>query len=63
MRARALEPLIQRLSAYGVPIAIGALTLVALVAWEPHYPPGTATPLELRVVEDDDAALEAAQAI
>jgi diguanylate cyclase (GGDEF)-like protein len=63
MRARALEPLIQRLSAYGVPIAIGALTLVALVAWEPHYPPGTATPLELRVVEDDAAALEPAQAL
>jgi diguanylate cyclase (GGDEF)-like protein/PAS domain S-box-containing protein len=63
MRAAALEPLIQRLSAYGVPAAIAALTLVALIAWEPHYPPGAAAPLELRVLEDAGGALEPAQAL
>jgi diguanylate cyclase (GGDEF)-like protein len=62
MRAAALEPLIQRLSAYGVPAAIAALTLVAAFAWRPHYAPATAVALELRVLEDAGGSLEPAQA-
>ena len=52
MPGSALELLIQRLSAYAVPAAIGFLTLVALLAWEPHYPAGAAARLELRVLEE-----------
>jgi len=62
MRESALEPLIQRLSAYGVPAAIAALTVLAALGWEPHYPAGAASPLELRVlVQDGD--LTPAQAL
>ena len=57
MRESALEPLIQRLSAYGVPAAIAALTVLAALGWEPHYPAGAASPLELRVLAEQVALL------
>jgi len=53
MRESALEPLIQRLSAYGVPAAIAALTVLAALGWEPQYPAGAASPLELRVLAQE----------
>jgi diguanylate cyclase (GGDEF)-like protein len=59
----ALEPLIQRLSIYAVPAAIAVLTIVALLAWEPHYPAGSAAPLELRVLAQAGEALEPGRAL
>jgi len=64
MRGISLEELIQGLSAYGVPLAIAALTLVAALTWQAHYPAGAAAPLELRVLEEQPgAALEPALAL
>jgi diguanylate cyclase (GGDEF)-like protein len=63
MRENTLEPLIQHLATYGVPAAIAGLTLVAVLAWEPHYPAGAAAPLELRVLEQLGAELQPAQAL
>src|SRR3970282_564793 len=63
MRGISLEELIQGLSAYGVPLAIAALTLVAALTWQAHYPAGAAAPLELRVLgEQPGARLEPAAA-
>jgi len=52
MRGVSLERLIQAFGTYGVPLAIAAVTMLALVHWEPHYRAGTAVPLELRVLEE-----------
>jgi len=53
-----LDGLIYALSAYGLPVAIGALTVLALVAWSPEHPPGDARPVALRVLQDAGAGLD-----
>jgi diguanylate cyclase (GGDEF)-like protein len=58
-----LDALIYGLCAYGVPVAIAALTWVALADWEPQYRVAGARPLELRVLEQTDAALAPGQAL
>ncbi|HEX9182220.1 MAG TPA: EAL domain-containing protein [Burkholderiales bacterium] len=53
-----LDGLIYAFAAYGLPVAIGVLTWVALAAWEPQYRAAGAVPLELRVLEDSGGALD-----
>ena len=58
------EGLIQGLAAYGVPLAIAALTLAAATAWDPYYQAGGARPLALKVLEEaPDERLGPAQAL
>jgi diguanylate cyclase (GGDEF)-like protein len=57
VRRVSLDALIYALAAYGLPVAIGVLTWIALAAWQPHYRAAGAVPLELRVMEDAGAAL------
>ena len=38
MQRFSLDALIDALSAYGLPLAIAALTGIALAVWEPRYP-------------------------
>jgi diguanylate cyclase (GGDEF)-like protein len=63
MRRPPLDALIYGLSAYGLPIAIAALTAMALAIWQPHYPSADAQPLKLRVLEQSGAPLAPAQAL
>ena len=58
VRRISLDALIYALAAYGLPVAIGVLTWIALAAWQPHYRAAGAVPLELRVMEDAGAALD-----
>ena len=46
-----------------MPATIAALTVVALVAWEPHYATGRAAPLELRVLQEGGVPLTPAEAL
>jgi len=57
-----LDALLDRLSAYGLPVAIGALTWLALASWAPQHPVGSPAPLALRVLEDPGATLDPARA-
>jgi len=63
MRRLSLDTLIYALCAYGLPFAIAVLTWIALAAWQPHYRVAGATPLDLRVLEQGDTALDPAQAL
>jgi hypothetical protein len=63
VRRVSLDALIYALCAYGLPIAIAALTWIALAAWQPHYRATGAVPLELRVLEERDAPLDPPQAL
>jgi diguanylate cyclase (GGDEF)-like protein len=47
----ALDSLLYRISVYGVPGAIGAMSLVALLAWNGEYSTSGSSPLEFRVFE------------
>lgn len=58
----AIDALIHALSVYGVPAVIGAVTLVALLAWESQYGSAEARPLAIAVLEESGAALTPAQA-
>lgn len=58
----ALDASLFALSVYGVPAAIGAVTLVALVAWERQYERSDPTPLAIAVIEERGAALAPAEA-
>jgi diguanylate cyclase (GGDEF)-like protein len=53
-----LDTLLDRLAAYGLPIAIGALTWVALASWEPQHPDGSPRALQLQVLEDRGGGLD-----
>ncbi len=53
-----LDALLDRLSAYGLPVAIGALTWLALASWPPQHPAGNPAPLALRVLEDRGGTLD-----
>jgi diguanylate cyclase (GGDEF)-like protein len=59
---QALDAAIFALSVYGVPAAIGAVTLVALVAWDRQYERADPAPLAIAVIEERGAALAPAQA-
>lgn len=58
-----IDTLIYGLSVVGVPVVIGVVTLIALVAWEPQFRTTDAIPLTLSVLEDADAALDPALAL
>ena len=58
MRRLSLDALIYALAAYGLPAAVGLLTVIALVAWPAHYRTAGAMPLQLRVLEDPGAMLD-----
>lgn len=52
-----------RISVYGVPGAIGAMSLVALLAWNGEYTTSGSSPLEFRVFEQTGEAPAPAQAL
>jgi diguanylate cyclase (GGDEF)-like protein len=58
----AVDALIYALSVYGVPVVIGAVTLLALLAWNSQYESGGSKPLAIAVLEERGAALTPAQA-
>src|SRR5512135_3493564 len=57
-----LDAFLYRLGVYGVPLAIAAVSLVALAAWEPEFPVAGAVPLAFGVLEEGGGALTPAQA-
>jgi diguanylate cyclase (GGDEF)-like protein/PAS domain S-box-containing protein len=59
----ATDTLLYRLSILGVPVAVGALTLIALATWEPQYPSGREKVLDIRVLEQTDGPITPAQAL
>src|SRR5512135_2858524 len=58
-----LDAFLYRLGVYGVPLAIAAVSLVALAAWEPEFPVAGAVPLAFGVLEEGGGALTPAQAL
>ncbi len=60
---RALDALWSAFSVFGVPIAIGVTSLIALFGWRSEYPVQGATPVEFRVLRQGAAALGPAQAL
>ncbi|HET9734061.1 MAG TPA: diguanylate cyclase, partial [Burkholderiales bacterium] len=58
----AIDALIYALSVYGVPAAIGVVTLVALLAWDSQHDDRDSRPLAIAVLEERGAALTPAQA-
>lgn len=59
----AIDSLLYRLSVYGVPAAIGAISLIALVTWQSQYPVSGATPLKFHVLEQSVPELAPEQAL
>src|SRR5450759_5427591 len=59
----ALDSLLYRISVYGVPGAIGAMSLVALLAWNGEYTTGGSSLLEFRVFEQTREAPAPAEAL
>jgi diguanylate cyclase (GGDEF)-like protein len=59
----AIDSLLYRLSVFGVPAAIGVVSLVALFSWESQYAVGGVLPLEFRVLQETAAALAPEQAL
>ena len=59
----AIDSMLYGLSVYAVPVAIGAMSLIALLFWKSQYPAEYAIPLEFRVMEQNTAALTPAQAL
>src|ERR1035437_6144937 len=59
----ALDSLLYRISVYGVPSAIGAMSLVALLAWNGEYTTSGSSALEFRVFEQTGEAPAPAQAL
>ena len=57
-----VDAVLYRLSIYGVPLAIGLISLVALLAWKSQYPVGGAVPLGFSVLEQTGTELDPAQA-
>jgi diguanylate cyclase (GGDEF)-like protein len=58
----AADALIYALSVWGVPLVIGLVTLVALLAWDSQYEGAGPAPLPIAVLEERGAALSPAQA-
>ena len=59
----AIDSLLFRLSIYGVPIAIGLVSLIALFAWNSQYAGSGGTNLEFRILQETSDTLEPAQAL
>jgi diguanylate cyclase (GGDEF)-like protein/PAS domain S-box-containing protein len=59
----ALDALLYGLSVYGVPAAIGAMSLVALLAWNAEYATSGSSALEFRVFEQTGEAPAPRQAL
>jgi diguanylate cyclase (GGDEF)-like protein len=59
----ALDSLLYRISVYGVPGAIGAMSLMALLAWNTEYDTNGSSPLEIRVFEQSGEAPGLVQAL
>ena len=59
----AIDALLYSLSVYAVPIAVGAVTLIAVVAWERQYPTDRGDGLDIRVFEQVGSDLAPAQAL
>ena len=59
----AVDALIYSLSVYGLPIAVGVVSLAALWAWEHQYPDSGAKPLQIQVIPQTDVDLKPAQAL
>ena len=59
----ALDSLLYRISVYGVPGAIGAMSLVALLGWNAEYTASGSDRLEFRVFEQTGEAPAPAQAL
>jgi diguanylate cyclase (GGDEF)-like protein len=58
-----IDRLIFRLSIYGVPLAVAALTVIAIFAWGREHPIASGSPLDIRVLEDRSGRLTPAQAL
>ena len=58
-----MDAFLYRLSVYGVPVAIGLITLIALVTWKPQYAVSGAVPVGFSVIKQEGLALEPAQAV
>ena len=59
----AIDSLLFRLSTFGVPIAIGVISLIALFDWDRQYPGSGGTNLEFRYLQETSDTLEPAQAL
>jgi diguanylate cyclase (GGDEF)-like protein len=59
----ALEAFLYGFGVYAIPAAIGLITLVAFATWTPQYQTAGATPANIRVLQQNTAALEPAQAL
>ncbi len=59
----ALDTLLYRLSIFGVPIAVGVITIIALVGWQHEFPSAGQTPLEIRVLEQTGVELQPREAL
>ncbi len=57
-----IDELIYRVSVFGVPVLVGVVTLIALVAWSEIYPPGGGTAVPVSVFEDRGGALSPREA-
>jgi diguanylate cyclase (GGDEF)-like protein len=58
----AIDAFIYALSVWGVPLVIGLVTLVALLAWDSQYEGASPAPLAIAVLEERGAALGPAEA-
>ncbi len=59
----ALDLLLYGISLYGVPAAIGAVSLIALLLWNGQYSTSRGVPLEFRIVEQVEQELAPTQAL
>jgi len=59
----AIDAFLYRLSTYGVPLAIAAVSIVALTAWQSEFPAEGAVPVAFSVLEESGGALAPAQAL
>jgi len=57
-----VDSIFYRLGVYGVPLAIGLISLVSLLAWKSQYPVGGAVQLGFSVLEQTGTELNPAQA-
>jgi len=63
-RAQAgLDAFLYGLGVYAVPVAIGVVTLIALLSWRAQYPVAGAMPVGFSVLEEHGAKLDPAQAL
>nr|MDP2192607.1 EAL domain-containing protein [Rhodoferax sp.] len=58
-----LDSLLYVFSTYAVPILIGLVSLLALLAWEPQYPLAEPQPLEIQVLQGSPKVVEPQQAL